>query len=542
MGRPRSRKYCLLALAAARIAFADRGASIAGCAAFPDDNIWNTPVDRLAVAAASADYVATIGPTRSLVCDFGSGTFQGGPIGIPFVTVTATQPKLPATFLYGSESDPGPYAVPLDAPIEGGSQSGGDRHAIALDSDNCILYELYRAFPGADRWRADSGAIFDLKSHRLRPATWTSADAAGLPILPGLVRYEEVLEGEIRHAIRFTAPQTRRAYVWPARHFASSLTDPKYPPMGQRFRLKATFGTSGFSPEGRVILAALAKYGMILADNGSAWFVSGAPDERWNNDRLRELRRVQGSDFEAVDVSSLMIDPDSGQARQPGAPLDFAQVALGGGYTTRFTLVNTGGATVDADLRLTGSDGRELAVLLDGISAGSTIRIPAGGVAIVSAAAPQPGAPLATGWARFATLGGSLDGVATFRFVQGGTLRGAAGVLPSSPARKAVIPIDNDAARGRYTGYAIANIGATDLRISLKILDGSGATRSTLAPAELNPLGAGRQVARFLHQDDPLLADFKGSVVLTDERDAEFAAVALVAEMGQLAALPVIHQ
>jgi len=289
---------------------------IAGCPVFPADSIWNTPVDRLPLDRASDAYVATIGRDRPLHPDFGSGLFNGGPIGIPFVVVPGSQQKHPATFQYAGESDPGPYAVPLDAPIEGGSQSTGDRHAIALDRDNCVLYELFDARPQADgSWRAGSGAIFDLKSHKLRPLGWTSADAAGLPIVPGLVRYEEVAAGEIRHAIRFTAPETRRAYVWPGTHFASRLTEGRYPPMGQRFRLRSDFDSSGFSPETRVILRALQKYGMILADNGSSWFISGAPDERWNNDRLRELRRLRGADFEAVDVSSLMIEPTSAQAR-----------------------------------------------------------------------------------------------------------------------------------------------------------------------------------------------------------------------------------
>jgi hypothetical protein len=218
-------------------------------------------------------------------------------------------------FDYEDESDPGPYPIPPDAPIEGGSDCDGDRHILIVDRDNCRLYEIYSAYPETDgSWSAGSGAIFDLTSNLLRPDTWTSADAAGLPILPGLVRYEEVASGEIKHAIRFTAPETRRAYVWPARHYASSRTDTRYPPMGQRFRLKSPFNDSGFSPEVRVILDALKRYGMILADNGGSWFISGVPDERWDNDVLREIRQVHGSDFEAVDVSSLMVDPDSGQA------------------------------------------------------------------------------------------------------------------------------------------------------------------------------------------------------------------------------------
>jgi hypothetical protein len=230
--------------------------------------------------------------------------------------VPGTQTSYPASFLYADESDPGPYKVPLNAPIEGGSASTGDRHAIAIDSDNCVLYELYNSFPQTSSWKADSGAIFNLLSNALRPATWTSADAAGLPIWPGLVRYDEIAAGEIRHAIRFTVPQTQRAYVWPARHYASSLTDPKYPPMGARFRLRANFDISGFSATNQIILRALKKYGMMLADNGSAWFISGAPDSRWDNTDLHNLGLVHGSDFEAVDVSSLMVDPNTGEARQ----------------------------------------------------------------------------------------------------------------------------------------------------------------------------------------------------------------------------------
>jgi len=210
----------------------------------------------------------------------------------------------------------GAFSVPLTAPIEGGSGSTGDRHALAVDTDNCVLYELYRAFPGSNTWVADSGAIFDLKSNALRPATWTSADAAGLPIMPGLVTYEEVASGEIKHAIRFTVPQTRRAFVWPGRHYASTLTGEQYPRMGERFRLKATYDVSTYPAEVRVILRAMQKYGIILADNGSAWFISGKPDPRWNNDNLSTLGRLLGENFEAVDATVLQVDPNSGEARQ----------------------------------------------------------------------------------------------------------------------------------------------------------------------------------------------------------------------------------
>ncbi len=292
---------------------------VAGCAVFPADNIWNVPVDGSPVDAHSDDYINAIGADAYVHADFGSGEWppdSGAPIGIPYLDVPGSQPKVQVSFDYEDESDAGPYPIPNDAPIEGGPDGDGDRHVLVVERDNCLLYELFYAWPQPDgSWDAGSGAIFDLNSHALRPEGWTSGDAAGLPILPGLVRYDEVATGEIRHALRFTAPQTRRAYVWPARHYASSLTDTQYPPMGQRFRLKADFDISGFSPQTQVILQALKTYGMILADNGSPWFISGAPDERWDNDVLRELHQVEGSEFEAVDVTSLMIDPDSGQAR-----------------------------------------------------------------------------------------------------------------------------------------------------------------------------------------------------------------------------------
>lgn len=273
------------------------------------------PVDHLPVASNSATLISTVGASVTLHPDFGSGTWAGGPIGIPFITVSGSQAKYPATFQYSDESDPGPYAIPLNAPIEGGSQSTGDRHAIAIDTDNCILYEMWSSYPQASSWQAGSGAIFDLKSNNLRPAGWTSADAAGLPIFPGLVRYDEVASGVIKHAIRLTIPQTLgTSYIWPARHLASSLTDPKYPAMGQRFRLRASFNISTYPAEVQVILKALQTYGMIVADNGSAWYISGAPDSRWNDDNLSLLRNVVGSDFEAVDDTTLSIQANSGQS------------------------------------------------------------------------------------------------------------------------------------------------------------------------------------------------------------------------------------
>jgi hypothetical protein len=288
--------------------------TIEGCNLFPANNIWNVSINHLPLDARSREYIDTIGPDAIVHADFGSGTWDGGPIGIPFDVVSGDQAPADISFYYGDQSDPGPYPIPPNPHIEGGPNSYGDRHVLVLDKDHCRLFEIYDALPRTDgSWEAGSGAIYDLSSHNLRPAEWTSADAAGLPILPGLARYDEAASGAITHAIRFTAPQTRRAFVWPARHYASDLTDLKYPPMGQRFRLKAGFNVSGFSPIIQTILNAMKTYGIILADNGSSWFISGAPDERWNNDVLHELDQVKGSDFEAVDVSSLMKNPNSGE-------------------------------------------------------------------------------------------------------------------------------------------------------------------------------------------------------------------------------------
>jgi hypothetical protein len=297
---------------------------IAGCSVFPADNVWNAPVDTLPVHPNSDAYMATIGLGEEVHADFGSGDWDGGPIGIPYVVVPGDQSRVDVTFHWDDESDPGPYPVPPDAPVEGGPQATGDRHVLVLDQDACVLYELFYAFPQAGgSWRAHSGAVFDLSSNALRPDSWTSGDAAGLPILPGLVRYDEAASGAITHALRFTAPETRSAYIWPARHEASDRTGAQYPPMGLRVRLKAEFDMAGFSPHARVILEALKTYGLILADNGSPWFISGVPDERWDNDVLHELDVVTGADFEAVDTSWLMLNPDSGQVRPAVTFTDF---------------------------------------------------------------------------------------------------------------------------------------------------------------------------------------------------------------------------
>ncbi len=284
-------------------------ASLHGKRVFPADNPWNQDISASPVDPNSANLISSIGLNVAFHPDFGT-TWAGAPNGIPYVVVSSLQQKVSITFTdYGDESDPGPYPVPSDAPIEGGPNGTGDRHVLVIDRDTWKLYELFGAYPvnGGTSWRAACGAVFDLNSNAQRPAGWTSADAAGLPIFPGLVRYDEVYEmQEITHALRFTAQHTRKAYVAPARHFASSLTDPNLPPMGMRVRLKASFDISRFSPAMQVILRALKKYGMILADNGSSWYVSGAPDPRWNDDELSTLKALKGSDFEVVQMGSVV--------------------------------------------------------------------------------------------------------------------------------------------------------------------------------------------------------------------------------------------
>lgn len=284
------------------------GADMHGYVPFPADNAWNTPVDTAPVDPNSANLIASIGLNTGLHPDFGAN-YGGGPFGIPYVVVSGSQAKVPMSFQYASESDPGPYPFPPSAPIEGGAGSTGDRHVLVIDRDSKLLYETWSSYPqnGGASWQCGSGAKFDLKSDALRPAGWTSADAAGLPIFPGLVRYDEVNGlGAINHALRFTVQHSREAYVAPARHYASSNSDPNLPPMGMRVRLKASFDIGGFSTRNQVILRCLKKYGMMVADNGSNWYISGAPDARWDDNDLSALKGIKGSNFEVVRMGTIV--------------------------------------------------------------------------------------------------------------------------------------------------------------------------------------------------------------------------------------------
>jgi hypothetical protein len=285
-------------------------ADLNGYRPFPDDNAWNTPIDELPLDPKSSTYVASIGADKLLHPDFGAN-WNGGPFGIPYVVVDKSTLRVPLSFEYADESDPGPYPVPDNAPIEGGEASDGDRHILVINRDEKKLYEIYAAYPERDgekikSIKAGSGAVWDLTSNELRPAGWTSADAAGLPIFPGLVRRDEVERGEINHALRFTVRRTQRGYIAPATHWASRSHDANLPPMGLRFRLKADYDISGFPESAQVILRALKTYGMIVADNGGDWFVSGAPDARWNDEEIGTLKRLRGRDFEAVKTGEVV--------------------------------------------------------------------------------------------------------------------------------------------------------------------------------------------------------------------------------------------
>ena len=281
--------------------------SLNGFVPFPGDNLWNTDISALPVDPNSANIINFIGSTVTLHPDFGAGQIKNQTIGIPYQIVAGTQAKVNVTLgLYADESDPGPEPIAANALIEGYPKPGnGDRHVLVLDKDGCWLYELFNASVKNGKWSADQASIWDMTIDDQRPYTWTSADAAGLPVFVGLARYDEVAAGTINHALRFTVPTSQRAFVLPATHWASTNTSTSAPPMGTRLRLKASFNISGFPADDQVILTALKKYGMILADNGSAIFISGAPDDRWNNTNLNLLKSITASNFEVVQQGTI---------------------------------------------------------------------------------------------------------------------------------------------------------------------------------------------------------------------------------------------
>jgi len=287
-----------------------QGANLNGFVPFPSSSLWNTDISTAPVDPNSANIINFIGATVTLHPDFGAGTFHNQSLGIPYQTVAGSQAKVAVTLgAFANESDPGPEPIPSNALIEGFPKPGnGDRHVLVLEKDGCWLYELYHATLKSGKWSADAAAIWDMTINEQRPYTWTSADAAGLPIFVGLARHDEVAAGAINHALRFTVPTTRRAFVLPATHWASSVTDPNAPPMGTRLRLKASFDISSYPADDQVILTALKKYGMILADNGSAIFISGTPDNAWSNTNLNLLKQITASNFEVVALGTVFTD------------------------------------------------------------------------------------------------------------------------------------------------------------------------------------------------------------------------------------------
>jgi uncharacterized repeat protein (TIGR01451 family) len=410
----------------------------------PPDNVWNVPIDKLPVHPDSNAYVANINiDETTLHPDFGS--FQYGYFGIPFNVVPQGQPKVAVTFDIDDESDPGPYPIPPNPLIEGGANSDGDRHILVVEQGTCKLYETWSTYPnGNGTWSAGSGAIFDLNSNALRQDGWTSADAAGLPILPGLARYDEVAAGAIDHALRFTAWCTADAYIWPARHKAvpdscAGTTPPagtKPPPMGLRFRLKADFDISGFKPQTRVILTALKKYGMILADNGTSWYISGEPNANWiDDDLVSDLRRVHGSDFEAVDESSLRLSPDSGQVNPAAIAQDSKRVVPGGadqGQQVKYTIqvVGDGSAISLSDPLPAG------VTFVNGslTTTGGGLASQAGGT-ITWSGAPAVFTIVTIAFSATVNASASLPIVNTATVTRGGGQKGLAAVLIANPRR-----------------------------------------------------------------------------------------------------------
>jgi hypothetical protein len=325
MRSPRLLAVAALALAAAAAASPIAGASAPpaapNCPILPADNVWHADISGLPVNAHSSAWLnSTNASNTRLHPDFGSSGDPSAPYGIPWIAVTNSHDRVTPSFDYADESDPGPYPFGTDTPIEGGPSSTGDRHALMINKDTCVLYELYNANWNGGHPTAGSGAVFNLASNALRPATWTSADAAGLPILPGLLRLDEVQSGHVDHAIRFTAQRTDKSFIWPARHQAGSASDSNLPPMGARFRLRADFSMAGYRPDTQGVLRAMQHYGLILADNGSSWYFQGEAVNNWDDAFISDLKRVPASAFEAVDESSLMVDPNSGQYRGAPAP------------------------------------------------------------------------------------------------------------------------------------------------------------------------------------------------------------------------------
>lgn len=326
-----------------------QGGSLHGFRPFPTDDLWNKDISTAPVDGNSSSIISFIGTNTAVHADFGAGLYNGGKIGIPYAVVESGQAPVHINLTaYGDESDPGPMPIPASGPIEGDPNPSGDRHVLILDSGKCWLYELFGAYPATGgTWNADQASVWDLLNNEQRPYTWTSADAAGLPIFPGLVRYDEVAAGEIKHAIRFTLQRSRAAFVQPASHWAANSTGPYAAPMGMRIRLKASFNTSGYSASNQVILAAMKKYGLIMADNGNSLYISGAPDDRWNNDDLHNLGNLKASDFEVVQMSPIYTATNVPTGSAPSiASFSASSTAISAGQSVTLTWTVSGASYV----------------------------------------------------------------------------------------------------------------------------------------------------------------------------------------------------
>jgi len=520
---------------------------------FPASNWWNLDISAAPVDPRSREFIEFInnGASRRLHPDFG-GNVSADSIetyGIPYIVVGGDQSRVAVTFEYADESDGVDrstgngipyYPIPEEAVtqpywIEGGPpgnidhRNRSDRHMILVDRDNRLLYELYHVFYDGEGWHAGSGARFDLKTNTRRPDGWTSADAAGLAILPGLVRYDEVYgTGEILHAFRVTVRATN-GFVYPASHRAGASAQAL--PLGARLRLRSDRDLTGFRPEIQRIFRAMKRFGLIVADNGSDMYVTGTYDRRWDNEILNPaFHSLNAGDFEVVQLGYVGTEA-----------IYLAQVVLGGGFESIFTLVNTGSQTATGALTLTARDGTQTLGQHAPDPSSPTaypIRMVPGAsqTIMIPAVSESP----SVGWARIESTGGSVSGYATYRYAEGGGLRTAVAVAATRPMESAAIPLDDDASAGRYTGFAVANPLDLDLRIRLLFVDENGIVVQTLSPEELNPLGPHRQVARFFHEYPAAGRPLRGSVVLQSIAGHPFVAVALVENQGLYTAIPVV--
>jgi hypothetical protein len=517
----------------------------------PADNWWNLDISAAPVDPGSALFISFIGSSKGLHPDWGAEESPGSVAvyGFPYIVVDGSQPIQTVTFQYGNESDGVDhttgrsfpfYPIPDEAKtqphwVEGG-QPGNvdlrsqDRHILIVDRDNRYLYELWNTYFDGTRWLAGSGAFFDLKTNNRRPEGWTSSDAAGLAVLPGLVRYDEVYgPDEIRHAFRATVRATN-GYVYPASHRAGST--PQALPLGARLRLKAGVDISRFQPASQKLFRAMKRYGLIIADNGSDMYVSGTYDSRWTNGGFNaDFRALTANDFEVVQLGY-----------QPTAQTYFPQLAIGQGYTTAFTLSNTGASPASGSLSFTDNSGSPLQVFSGGVAGSSLpVAIGAGATSFFAVTAQDASSPLKTGWARLQTSGGSVSGVATFQLSDGAALKTLAGVFSVGPVTSSVIPVDNDPAQDRYTGFAIANPADVDINLQLATFDSDGTPRGEpVRPAALNPLPANGHVSIFLHELLPSALDLKGTMRITSDGGRPFVIVALEQVRGLLTAIPIV--